>query len=538
MPLAAVLALGLIVPSLPAPQPVLAAPATFTVNTTADSNGACEPSPGDCSLREAINAANDNDNFFDTDRIHFNIPGQGVQTIRPQSALPQIVTLMRIDGYTQPGADENTVAEGTNAVILIELDGSQAGLANGLTVGTGGFLEARGLVINAFSLAGVHAVAESNGITLEGNFIGTNAAGTAAKPNFVAGVIANGFIGSPATIGGVIDQPERRNLISGNNGQGVSLEREAFIANNLIGTDRTGTRPLGNAGHGVFIRGAIGAVESNAIAFNGGDGVRVNPNAGNTITRNANFANAGLGIELGVDGPTPNDPGDADTGPNNLQNFPELTSATTPKAKKKKGKKAKKGGQTTIVGSLNSRPNQEYRIEFFASPNDGNTQGRTFLGERGVATDAAGNASFSFTAKGRLTGQAVTTTAISEETGDTSEFSEPVKVKQVKKKKGRKGKKGKAHAAAASVEGAVPAVENASADSPEVDDEAGAVEEAVDSQDAKDGDERERKTTSAKNKQRKHDARGHKRDGKGKADGRGKNERDHARRHHHGKRGR
>src|SRR5262249_1482087 len=72
----------------------------------------------------------------------------------------------------------------------------------------------------------------------------------------------------------------------------------------------------------------------NVIAFNGGAGVVVGTDTahgflatqagtGNAVLGNSIFANAGLGIDLGnADGVTPNDPGDADTGPNNFQNFP------------------------------------------------------------------------------------------------------------------------------------------------------------------------------------------------------------------------
>ncbi|WP_297325733.1 hypothetical protein [Nitrosomonas sp.] len=71
--------------------------------------------------------------------------------------------------------------------------------------------------------------------------------------------------------------------------------------------------------------------------------------------------NAFVGIDLasGVGEPygiTDNDAGDADTGANDLQNFPVLSSAGT------------SGGDTTISGTLNSNTNTSYRIEFFSSP--------------------------------------------------------------------------------------------------------------------------------------------------------------------------
>jgi hypothetical protein len=80
------------------------APATFVVTTTAD-NG-----PG--SLRQAILDANSTE---EPDQITFEIPGEGVQTIRPVTELPWITFPVTIDGRTQPGFVD---------VPLIELDGS------------------------------------------------------------------------------------------------------------------------------------------------------------------------------------------------------------------------------------------------------------------------------------------------------------------------------------------------------------------------------------------------------------------------------
>ena len=48
----------------------------------------------------------------------------------------------------------------------------------------------------------------------------------------------------------------------------------------------------------------------------------------NSIRRNVIYDNTGMGIDLGGDGVTGNDTGDADSGQNRLQNFPEIYSAT------------------------------------------------------------------------------------------------------------------------------------------------------------------------------------------------------------------
>src|SRR5262249_15867116 len=147
--------------------------------------------------------------------------------------------------------------------------------------------------------------------------------------------------------------------ISGNDGHGISIASEAganqpFVAEqnkvryNFIGTDKSGTVNLANGKNGIFITDAAGknSILLNTIAKNKGGGVGLSATAGtgNSVDPNSIFSNGGLGIDLGDDGPTPNHPGDIDTGPNNLQNFPILTSATS------------FGGTTTIRGSLNSEP--------------------------------------------------------------------------------------------------------------------------------------------------------------------------------------
>jgi hypothetical protein len=129
--------------------------------------------------------------------------------------------------------------------------------------------------------------------------------------------------------------PADRNLISGNDFAGVTIVNASTTSNwvegNFIGTDDTGDLPLPNAGPGVRIfnvagitvgGGAPGA--GNRIAFNGGAGIRVDATAGsaNALLGNSIEANAGLGLDLGGDGVTSNDPPaslDGDGGPNGLQ---------------------------------------------------------------------------------------------------------------------------------------------------------------------------------------------------------------------------
>ena len=144
-------------------------------------------------LREAITSANNNANInadvsasgtYGIDTINFNIAGAGMKTINLTSALPMITGPVTIDGYTQGVATANTLANGDNAVLLIELNGAGAGAGTagvgiaGLTLGAGsGSSFIRGLVIHRFSGDGI--LVKSNANTITGNFIGTNPAGTA-----------------------------------------------------------------------------------------------------------------------------------------------------------------------------------------------------------------------------------------------------------------------------------------------------------------------------------------------------------------------
>src|SRR5262249_3157082 len=98
-------------------------PSTFMVVNTKDS--------GMGSLRQAILDSNAHANPLTpgnaADEIDFNIPGAGVHTIQPSSALPTITDAVNINGYSQPGASPNTLTVGDNAVLEIQLNGAAAG---------------------------------------------------------------------------------------------------------------------------------------------------------------------------------------------------------------------------------------------------------------------------------------------------------------------------------------------------------------------------------------------------------------------------
>ena len=133
--------------------------------------------------------------------------------------------------------------------------------------------------------------------------------------------------------------------------------------------------------------GGTAANSGNSIKFNGAAGVALDTSAGsrNLIIGNAIFANAGLGIDLGNDGITPNDTDDSDTGPNDLQNFPILSDARSI------------AGTTTIEGTLTSIPNRSYRIEFFlnnVADTSGNGEGKIFHGEKEVKHNNNGQEHF------------------------------------------------------------------------------------------------------------------------------------------------
>ena len=244
------------------------------------------------------------------------------------------------------------------------------------------------------------------------------------------------FLGASAnTLGGTT--PGAGNVISGNPG-GIYLSDGTTgvqIEGNYIGVNANGTAAVGNVNFGVLIGGPSGAAgpgtggsadntiggtaagAGNLIVFNGAAEVAVvgATTTGNSIEGNSIYGNAGLGIDLGDDGVTPNAPG-LRSGPNNLENYPVLNEAFG-------------GTATSISGTLNSLPNTTVVLDFYTSPSadpSGYGQGQNYLGSTVVSTDNSGNATFDINLPTATNPGAVVTATATDTSGNTSEFAADV----------------------------------------------------------------------------------------------------------------
>ena len=272
-----------------------------------------------------------------------------------------------------------------------------------------------------------------NNNLVQGNYIGVNENGAAAGGSVWSGIELSGQFN---TI--------RDNLISGHIGYYPKLNARPagiritgggnnLIQGNLIGTDPSGTQPLPNE-YGIKTEvwlysdvthdnqiGGRGPGEANIIAFNLYDGITI---AGNTtrISGNSIYNNGELGINLAPDvytqtypsTVTPNDAGDLDTVPNNLQNFPIITSTTV------------NGSSMTVGGTIDSQTPEQITIEVFsndAADASGFGEGQIFSGS--TTSDATG--SWVAVLPLSLGGKYVTATA-TDAAGNTSEFSRAVLV--------------------------------------------------------------------------------------------------------------
>lgn len=237
----------------------------LVVNTTDSGAG---------SLRQAILDANATPGHG---TIVFDIPGLGLHIIRPSSALPTVTEAVFIDGYTQAGAAVNTLSSGCNAVLRIELDGSLAGADVTALVIIAGNSTVRGLVINRFSGSGI-LLGANGGNRIEGNFIGTDVTGSVDLGNAQDGIRIDTLSGN--IIGGPTAAARNVISGNGQQGIDIFNSTGNVIQGNYIGTDAAGTAVLGNALDGVILSWASGntiggtdTLAGNVLSGNGARGL-------------------------------------------------------------------------------------------------------------------------------------------------------------------------------------------------------------------------------------------------------------------------
>ncbi|MEK6373470.1 MAG: NosD domain-containing protein [Acidobacteriota bacterium] len=425
----------------------LACNAAHAVTIAVTSNADNTTVDGQCTLREAIIAANTNATTGDCtagaaglDAIAFNI-GTGAQTINLLTALPAIADSVTIDGTTQPGFSGAPLIELSGAAII----GAAAGIT--LPAGVDGNT-IQGLVINRFALSGIEIQSASNLIVR--NYIGTNAAGSAAAPNG-EGIRVSGASAVSNTIGG--RSGIEGNVISGNlmNGITIAGAPSNFVRGNTVGLNAARTHFLGNGGHGIDVisasDNALGGtvtqatndIQGNALwgihlqasnnnviqdnfigrnarggilldssndnligstaatrqgrnILNGngaadliGAGVRILSGTGNRISQNWMLLNQGSAGGIGIDlGNDGATPNDSCDADAGANNLQNTPVITA----------ATKSTFITITGTFNSSASTTFAIEFFASAAGNLGQGHHYLGRRDVSTTSGCNTSF------------------------------------------------------------------------------------------------------------------------------------------------
>ncbi len=408
--------------------------------------------------------------------------GSGVCTIAPTSQFSTMDQSMTVDGYTQSGASPNTATFGTNAVLKVVLSavnipnsagfrpGAPATTIRGLVI-NGGFqwgvdvlvegdihvegcfigTDAAGLVESG-NAHGIYFFLNGEGSSVGGpapaqrNLLSANTYGVDGNPksitiqNNLFGTDASGVVAMPQTVGGsgIAIACTGNSLIQGNvvtASLGYAIQAQCagayVIQGNHIGIDASGTVIFPSStliGIQPGIGGLIGGInpgEGNVITGMRGIGIIGDNFAGGTIRGNSIYGNggdpaySGLGIDMLNDGPTKNDPGDADT----IQNFPVLKSVTT-------------GATTHVLAALHSKASTTYDIDFYANPACSNfprdyDEGKDYLGTTQVTTNASGAAAIDATLPAATeAGARISMVATNSATGRSSEFSQrlPFKV--------------------------------------------------------------------------------------------------------------
>ena len=377
------------------------------------------------------------------------------------SAIPNVTGGIVFFGNN--GAFTNVVIGGTTAASRNVISGNGGnGIGNGISISPG--------------------TSGSTGIVVEGNFIGTDAAGSAALGNVGVGIGIDG--GTLNTVIGGTD-PGAGNVISANRvgidmTGGSSSQHQPVgttIQGNMIGTDATGTFALGNTAAGIGtaaagsmliggaasgarnvisgndvginLGGAVGViVEGNDIGTNlagapvpnASDGVQLGA-GGNEVEANTIADNGGDGVDISSSDPLVDDTisrnsmfsngnlgidlnGDGVTlnnccGHSGPNDYENFPVLTSA---------VTSGGHVTVVGTLDTASPHTAKVELFADPTpdpggnwSGYGEGAVFLG----SVTPAANGSFTATLPSFAPGALISATA-TDSAGNTSEFAQDI----------------------------------------------------------------------------------------------------------------
>ena len=326
------------------------------------------------------------------------------------AAIPNLSYGVTISGQPDTFATGNVIGGTVPGAGNVISGNKREGVSLGSFNTTGNFVQGNFIGTDA---TGSYAVSNGDdGVQIDvarNNVIG------GSDPNARNVISANGFNGSGT---------------GGGNGISITNASGNIVQGNAIGTNAAGTAPLANLLNGVAVSGTnniiggIAAGEGNVIAFNGLDGiVCADPAAaGHTFRGNSIFSNGSImpgdntriGIDLGTSGVTANDAGDGDSGANTLQNFPVINLVNITPA------------SVNVQGTLNSTAATTFTLDFYASSvchAVGFGEGARRIGSGIVTTDAGGNGAFDLTFALSLPANQVVTATATSPTGNTSEFS-------------------------------------------------------------------------------------------------------------------
>ncbi|MFN1834311.1 right-handed parallel beta-helix repeat-containing protein [Balneola sp. MJW-20] len=268
------------------------------------------------------------------------------------------------------------------------------------------------------------------GNLLCGNNVGLNADLDAPIPNGNYGIHLNDGA-SDNTIGDPVSGCAP-NLISDDEEgirMGGTFTSGNIIKGNLFGTNENGDN-LGG-GTGIFVRDAtnntIGSINAgNIIAYMSSKAILITDNSGqatgNNLRGNIMLANALIGLDLGGDNVTVNDTGDADEGPNRLQNYPVVSSVEYDSV----------NSQVTLNYELDTDPaNAAYPVNVDFYLQGGDRQPVRYLGTDTIFENESGTVqlpAYNNAAFLDLEIDDLVIAMATDDEGNSSEFSDPVSV--------------------------------------------------------------------------------------------------------------